>query len=68
MTADTVAGDTAVIKGRTAKRVGVVTVVTGIRRLGMISRFTRCCRAVVAADTGAPNFIMVNPGDSSPAG
>jgi len=61
MTADAVAGDTAVIEGGTGETVGVVAIVTGIGTLWVIGRFTQRHSAVVAADTAALNFGVVDP-------
>ena len=45
---------------------GVMTILTGIAALDMVGRFTRRGGAVVTADTGALNLIVINLCDGRP--
>jgi len=67
MTADAAAGDTAVIKDRISKAVGIVAIVAGITALDMVGRLAGCCITVMAADTATLNFSMIHPDNRCPA-
>ena len=60
MAADTVAGHTAVIKGRTGECTGVVAIFTGITALNVVSRFARCGGAVMTADAAPLDFTVID--------
>lgn len=62
MAAGTVAGDSAVIKYRTGKAGGVMTVFTGITALNMVRGFAQRNTAVVAAVTGAIHLGVIDTG------
>ncbi len=54
------------VEGGIGEVAGIVTVLTGITALDMIGRFARCCGAVMTADTGALNLIVINLCDGRP--
>ena len=66
MAGSTVPRHAAMIKGRISKRAGVVAILASIAALDMIRCFARCRVAVVTADTGALNLIVVNLCDRRP--
>ena len=60
VTADTVAGDTTVVKRCSGEAVGVVTILAVVRTLRVISCFTQRDGAVMAADARTLNFGVIN--------
>ena len=66
MAGSTVPRHAAMIKGRISKRAGVVAILASIAALDMIRCFARCRAAVMTADAGALNLIVINLCDGGP--